>query len=67
MNKFQAMARIMALLNEDYDLKPGSREFKLARKMISYKIDRLGPEGAMVQIEDTKAHLMAQIQVLTAS
>jgi hypothetical protein len=61
MNKFQAMARIMMLINDEYPLKPGSREYKLVRKMISYKIDRLGPEGAIAQIKDTKSHLLAQL------
>lgn len=65
MNKFQAMAQIMALLNEDGMLTPGSPEYKVVRKMISYKIDRLGPEGALVQIKDTRAHLVAQIKMMT--
>lgn len=64
MNKFQAMVQIMAMINEDHDLIPGSREVKLIRRVISDKIDRLGPEGALVQIMDTKSHLMAQIQSL---
>ncbi len=66
MNKLQAMAQIMLLLNEDYALKPGSRKYKIVRKMISYKIDRLGPEGAISQIKDTKAHLLAQLDTLVA-
>lgn len=61
MNKFQAMAHIMMLLNEERPLQPRSQEFKILRKIVSYKIDRLGPEGAIVQIKDTKAHLLAQI------
>lgn len=64
MNKFQAMAVIMAILNEDGRFKPGSRKYKIVRKMISYKIDRLGPEGALVQIKDTKAHLLNQIEMM---
>lgn len=62
MNKFQAMARIMTLLNEDGFLKPGSRAYKIVRQMVGAKIDRLGPEAALVQIMDTKAHLIAQIR-----
>lgn len=62
MNKFQAMARIMTLLNEDGCLKPGSRAYKIVRKMVGAKIDRLGPEGALMQVMDTKAHLIAQIR-----
>jgi hypothetical protein len=62
MNKFQAMVRIMSLLNEDGFLRPGSYEYKVVRKMVGAKIDRLGPEGALVQVMDTKAHLIAQIR-----
>ena len=65
MNKFQAMAHIMMLITDDRPLKPGSKEFKLVRKMVSYKIDRLGPDGAIAQIRDTKAHLLAQIDSFT--
>lgn len=64
MNKVQAMARIMMFLNENGVLEPGSRKYKIVRRMVSSKIDRLGPEGAMVQIMDTKAHLLAQIDTL---
>lgn len=64
MNKFQAMAHIMMLLDDEHALIPGSRKFKIVRKMISYKIDRLGPEGAITQIKDTKAYLMAQIDTM---
>ena len=62
MNKLQAMAKIMLLLNEDGFLKPGSQEYKIVRKMVAAKIDRLGPEGALVQVMDTQAHLVAQIR-----
>lgn len=61
MNRFQAMAQIMAMLNEDHRLEPGSRKFKVVRQMIASKIDRLGPEGALTQVQDTRAHLIAQI------
>lgn len=64
MNKFQAMAQIMTLLNEDGLLKPGGQVYKLVRKMISDKIDRLGPESAMRHVLDRKTHLLGQIKVL---
>jgi hypothetical protein len=64
MNKFQAMAQIMILLNEDDLLKPGSRIYKTVRKMVSDKIDRMGPEAALVQVMETKAHLLAEIKIL---
>lgn len=64
MNKLQAMAHIMALLNEDNRLEPGSRKFQIVRKMVAFKIDRLGPEGALTQILDTRAHLLAQIEMI---
>lgn len=64
MNKFQAMTRIMMLLNEDGHLKPGSPVYKMIRRMASDKIDRLGPEAAVTQIMDRKAQILAEIQRL---
>jgi hypothetical protein len=64
MNRFQAMARIMLLLNEDGRLKPGSRVYQTVRKMAADKIDRLGPEAALAQVMERKAHLLDQIKIL---
>ncbi len=64
MNKFQAMAQIMTVLNEDALLKPGSRAYKTVRKMVSDMIDSLGPETALAQVMDRKAHLLGQIKIL---
>jgi hypothetical protein len=64
MNKFQAMAQIMLLLNEDDLLRPGSHVYQTVRKMISDKIDRLGPDAALEQIMDRKSHLLHQIKIL---
>jgi hypothetical protein len=64
MNKFQAMARIMAILNQDGQLKAGSREYKIARKIVSSKIDRLGPEAALVQANKWKGHILDQIKMM---
>jgi hypothetical protein len=64
MNKLQATARIMLLLNEEGLLKPGSYAYRTVRKMISEKIDKWGPEAALVQVMDRKAHLLDQIKIL---
>ena len=64
MNKFQAMAQIMTILNEDGLLKPGSHVYKTVRRMVSDKIDRLGPEASLAQVMDTKADLLAEIKIL---
>ena len=66
MNRFQAMAKIMRMLTEDGSLKPGSREYKTARKLITRKIDRLGPDAALIQVVDRKPHLLEQIEILLA-
>ena len=58
MNKVQAMARIMVLLNENGLLKPGSKVYKAVRKMASDKIDRLGPDTALLQIIEKKDQLL---------
>lgn len=64
MNKLQAMARIMVLLNENGLLKPGSSVYKAVRKMASDEIDRLGPDAALLQITHKKGHLQDQIRML---
>ena len=64
MNRFQAMARIMAVITEDGALKPGSRRYKLARKMAARTIDRLGPDAALIQVVDRKPHLMQRLDIL---
>jgi hypothetical protein len=46
MNRFQAMAQIMAILCEGGRIKKGSQRYKIARKMIAIKIDRMGPDAA---------------------
>ena len=60
------MAKIMALLADADSLKPGSREYKLARKLVARKIDRLGPDAALIQVVDRKPHLRDQIEILIA-
>ena len=64
MNRFQAMAKIMAMLTEEENLKPGSREYQIARKLVSKKIDRLGPETALLQVVDRRHKFMEQIGIL---
>ena len=64
MNKLQAMARIMTLLNEGDLLKPGSEVYKTVRQMAANKIDRLGPDAALTLVTDRKAQLLDQIRML---
>jgi hypothetical protein len=64
MNKFQAMAQIMLLLNEDGLLRPGSHIYQTVRRMVSEKIDRLGPDGALVHVVDQKLQILNQIKIL---
>jgi hypothetical protein len=64
MNNFQAMARIMMLLNEGGLLKPGSHAYQTVRRMVSDKIDSLGPEGALEDIRKNRTRLMHQIKIL---
>lgn len=65
MNKFQAMAQIMSVLNHDNRLKPGSQVYKVVRRMVTDKIDRLGPEGAMKEVNRNKTQLLDQIRILS--
>jgi hypothetical protein len=64
MNRFQAMAQIMAMLDKDGSLKPGTNLYKTVRKMVSDKIDRLGPEAAFREVRAKKAHFLDQIRIL---
>ena len=64
MNKFQAMARIMAILCEDGRLQKGSQKYKIARKLIATKIDRMGPEAAYSKAKWNKYELLVQIEEL---
>ncbi len=66
MNRFQAMAKIMAMLTEDGRIAPSSREYKIARRLVSRKIERLGPDAALIQVVDRKHQLMEQIDILKA-
>ena len=63
MNKFQAMAQIMAILCEDGDLKTGTQEYKVARKLVSSKIDNLGPETALAQAKKWKGRILDQDRI----
>jgi hypothetical protein len=65
MNKFQAMAQIMLLLNEDGLVRPGSHVYKTVRKMVADKIDRLGPDAAYVDVIDRKLEILSQIKILS--
>lgn len=64
MNKLQAMVRIMAMLSEDGQLRPGTREYQIARKLIAEKIDRLGPEAALAQITKWRGHILDRIKMV---
>jgi hypothetical protein len=63
MNKFQAMALIMATLSEGGHLKPGTQEYKIARQLVSEKIDRLGPEAALQQAKKWKGKMLNDIRI----
>ena len=64
MNRLQVIAKIMAVLAEDCGIKPGSREYKIAKRIISRKIERMGPDGAFVQIIDHKDDLLKQVDMI---
>jgi hypothetical protein len=65
MNKFQAMAKIMAVIREDGLLKPGTREYKIARKWASCKIDDLGPKAAWEQAKKSRNQILDRIRIET--
>jgi hypothetical protein len=52
----------MAILTENGKLNQGSREYKLARKLVSKMIERLGPDEAYASIRSKKADFLKQIE-----
>jgi hypothetical protein len=62
MNRLQAMAEIMALLNPDGLLKPGNPVYKRVREMASEKVDSMGPEAAVAYVKKDLGHLLDQIK-----
>ena len=64
MNRFQAMARIMAILCEGDRIKKGSPRYRIARKLIASKIDRMGPDAAYFKAKWNKHELLMQIEEL---
>jgi len=64
MNKFQAIAQIMAILCEGGRLQKGSLQYKIARKLITKKIDIMGPDAAFAEAKWAKHGLLAEIELL---
>ena len=65
MDRSNAMNKIMTLLNEDGQMIPGSRAHGIVMEYMNFKIDRLGPEEALKDVSQTKAHLVAQIHQMS--
>jgi hypothetical protein len=64
MNKFQATAQIMEVLTADDNLIRGSRQYKIARKLVSKMIEYLGPDEALASITSKKSDFLNNIGVL---
>ena len=62
MNRFQAMAQIMAILCKDCSFQKGSRRYKLARKFVAAKIDTMGPDGAYSQAKLANYQLLIEFK-----
>lgn len=65
MDKSNAMKAIMTLLNEDGLMIPGGKAYEIVREYIDFKIDRMGPDGALEDVRYTKDHMVAQIHQLS--
>ena len=50
----------MAMLSEDCRMKPGTQEYRLARKIVSSKIDNLGPDVALEKAKRLKGKFLEQ-------
>jgi hypothetical protein len=54
----------MAILTADGRLKQGSREYQIARKLVSRMIESLGPDEALASVKSKKEDFLNQIDVL---
>ena len=64
MNRLQAMAQIMMLLNRNGLLKPGNPVYKHVRKMAAGIIDRLGPDEALAYVRQNHTEFLDRIRIL---
>jgi hypothetical protein len=64
MNKFQAMAQIMAILCEDAHLNPKSPVYRIVRQAVSQRIDIFGPDATLARVMDRKPQILNQIKVM---
>jgi hypothetical protein len=64
MNRFQAMAMIMAKLTTDCYLKPASAEYKLARKLAAELIDLIGPAAAARKVTEAGTYSLDRLERL---
>ena len=58
------MARIMSILCKDDRIQRGSQRYKIARKLIAAKIDRMGPEAAYSKAKWNNYELLMEIEDL---
>ena len=64
MNRLQAMGHMMAILCEEGHLKPGTKKYDIARRLLARKIDTLGPDVALAQVKKWRGHLIDQIDLM---
>ena len=62
MNKFQAMARIMSILSENVRLQKGSQRYKIARKLVEARIEKMGPDAAYSGAKWNTHELLVEIE-----
>jgi len=61
---YTALTEAKQILDLDSRLSPGSYEYRVVTDSIHDQIERLGPEKALEDIRQTKAHLIGQIEFL---
>ena len=64
MNRLQAMGHMVAILCEGDRLKPGTKKYDIARRLLARKIDTLGPDVALDQVKKWRGHLIDQIDLM---
>jgi hypothetical protein len=63
--KSETLLAAMRIINRGGIVIPGSREHRIVTDVISSKIDSLGPEEALKEVEEIKEPLIAQMEQMT--
>ena len=65
MDKFEVLSEALKIIDPKNTVTPGSLARNVIMKVIFSKVDKLGPEETLKEINRTKAHLIGQVGQMT--